>query len=143
SVVGYKFHVRDLPVDYSKGFTFDLNGSRLKFYGMNTGDFNYDLGTDNNMFSRLWVNRLRVSNDFLVHNAWNSEIGWRMETQYSGDGHGISLYPTYTGNYNYVIGKKNNKLTNVYSQWFTGSVDSESSHNAKMNIEDVDSQTAF
>ncbi|MED4082176.1 phage tail spike protein [Halalkalibacterium halodurans] len=114
SVVGNIFHIRDQAINYSKGFVFDLSGSNVSMRPMNTGTYDYDIGSSSARVQNLWVNYLRVPNNFLVYNIWNSRIGWRMETQYSGDGHGISIYPTYTGTYNYVLGKTTNRLTNIF-----------------------------
>lgn len=152
AVVGQRFHVRDKAIDFLKGFTFTLDG-RASIYPINTGTYNYDLGQENNRFDIAYINRIKTIQDFSITNISDSHKGWRMETNYSGDGHGIAFYPLYPSENNYVIGKKTNKLTNIFSEnvtvtyvnadYVNGTVVGTSTKNAKMGIEDVDGRKAF
>lgn len=143
SVVGHKFHIRDQAVSYNKGFEFDLYGSTITMRGMSTGSYDYQLGLPDAPFQRIITNHMQVDSAFTMRNRLNLDRGWRMETGYSGDGHGISIYGLNTGSYNYILGKSTNRFTNVYSESFTGTLSSTSTKNAKMNIEDVDGRQAF
>src|SRR5699024_12516600 len=114
SVVGNVFHIRDLAVSFKKGFKFDLTGSRIVMHGMNSGAYNYDIGSSLNRIDRLWVNSLRAPKDFVIRNSGQTDKGWRLQTNYAGDGTAISFYPLYTGRYNYSIGRRNNRLTSIF-----------------------------
>src|SRR5699024_440935 len=75
SVVGNVFHIRDLAVSFKKGFKFDLTGSRIVMHGMNSGTYDYDIGSSLNRIDRLWVNSLRAPKDFVIRNSGQTDKG--------------------------------------------------------------------
>lgn len=65
SVVGNRFHVRDKAVSFSKGFLFNVNQNVPYFSPMNTGTYNYSLGTSINRWSEIYGTLVGTSS----HNA--------------------------------------------------------------------------
>lgn len=55
SVVGNRFHVRDVAVAFSKGFLFNINVDVPYFSPMNTGTYSYDLGATNNRWQNVYA----------------------------------------------------------------------------------------
>lgn len=55
SVVGYRFHIRDKAVTYTKGWEYNLNGNTLEFRPINTGIYDYRLGVDGNRWNEVWA----------------------------------------------------------------------------------------
>src|SRR5690625_1018344 len=54
SVVGNRFHVRDKPVSFDRGFLFKTDTDAY-FSPMNTGSHDYDLGRPNNRFNNAYL----------------------------------------------------------------------------------------
>src|SRR5690625_1142360 len=54
-----------------------------------------------------------------------------------------SFYARNTGTYGYSLGRPNNRWDEVHAREYYGSLANQSSHNAKMNIEDIDGEEAF
>jgi len=55
SVVGNRFHVRDVAVAFSKGFLFNINVDVPYFSPMNTGTYSYNLGATNNRWQNVYA----------------------------------------------------------------------------------------
>lgn len=55
SVVGNRFHIRDIAVAFSKGFLYRINVDEPYFSPMNTGDYRYLLGTPNNRWGDVYA----------------------------------------------------------------------------------------
>ncbi len=126
------------------------------------GDFPYNLGTDTSIFARVYTNRVEGAGGILFKTTWDSQIGWNMKLSYDGESH-IRFYPQYTGSYYYSIGAPNNRVETgyfnqlrgrsvgsssspydyVYGDRIFGTVAGTSTHNSKMNIENLDGQEAF
>src|SRR5699024_1809231 len=51
--------------------------------------------------------------------------------------------PIYTGSHSYKLGRPNNRWDEVHARTYHGSLANTSTHNAKMNIEDIDGEKAF
>lgn len=101
SVIGYTFHVRDKPLSYDKGFTFELRGNPT-LRGINAHNHNYYLGNSNFLFHRLYVRGINTVGNFVIRNVVNTNIGWRLSTiQESGR---VSLRGINGGSYNYDLG---------------------------------------
>lgn len=54
SVVGNRFHVRDVAVSFSKGFVFNIDTTTPYFSPINTGTYNYNLGASNNRWNNIY-----------------------------------------------------------------------------------------
>src|SRR5690625_5029600 len=144
SVVGNVFHIRDLAVSFKNGFKFELTGRRIVMYRMNTGTYDYDIGSNLNRIDRLWINSLRAPQDFVIRNSGQTDKGWRLQTNYAGDGTAISFYPLYTNRYNYSIGRRNNRLTSIFVKNVrTNRVIQKSTEEDKKLIDDIDLEMAY
>jgi len=104
SVVGYRFHIRDLPVSYTKGFEFNINGSTNVFRGMNTGSVDYNLGDENSLFNQLFVRRVKTSGGFEVRNNSATDIGYLFETS-----SGLHFRGLNGDRYQYDLGSKESR----------------------------------
>src|SRR5699024_6066507 len=105
SVVGYKFHVRDLPVSYTKGFEFNLNGSNIYFNGITSGH-NYYLGKEGLPFRRGYINNISSSDDnFNILYAYEgSSLGYRFNLTLPSDGSNPAFRPQHGGDLYYNLG---------------------------------------
>ena len=61
SVVGNRFHVRDIAVSFSKGFLFNIDVDVPYFSPMNTGTYSYTLGSTNNRWADVYAWRYHGS----------------------------------------------------------------------------------
>lgn len=120
SVVGYTFHIRDSAVKYEKGFNFDLNGSNVRMYGMNTGDYNYHLGRKDNQFSGLYLKGSGVlsgADTLRFRNSSESyrDQGFAMELTYGDDEHLVFRGSNSDEYYN--LGKPGFRFSYVYLKY--------------------------
>lgn len=54
-----------------------------------------------------------------------------------------AFYPINTGTHKYKLGRSNNRWDEVHAKTYHGSLANTSTHNAKINIEDIDGEQAF
>jgi len=59
------------------------------------------------------------------------------------DGRDNAFYPRNTGTHSYELGRSNNRWDQVHARTYNGSLANTSTHNAKMNIEDIDDKEVF
>lgn len=112
SVVGHVFHIRDEVVSYSKGFRFDLayGGGRISMSGLNTGTYNYDLGSPSSRFSRVYTDHIRGDSIYFNYHASGSDLGYVMEMTLSEVGdpetrnRNPAFRPQYGGSLYYDLG---------------------------------------
>src|SRR5699024_4878291 len=119
SVVGNLFQVRDEVIGFNRGFEFSISGSIHTFRGMSTNSNDYNLRERNSPFTSLFMKgNIHDKSDFAINNrtASGSIRGWRIETNYSGNGDAISLYGLNSGDYNYQLGsaRRGSRLLNIY-----------------------------
>lgn len=107
SANGLLFDVRDKPVNYTKGFRFDLRSNSPSLLTFRNDLYDYDFGV---------VNRLLTKKGFTLRNYGNEQSGWLMETNYSGSGDAITLRGLNGGTYVYQIGADatNHRIRNIY-----------------------------
>lgn len=107
SANGLLFDVRDKPVNYTKGFRFDLRSNSPSLLTFRNDLYDYDFGV---------VNRLLTKKGFTLRNYGNEQSGWLMETNYSGSGDAITLRGLNGGTYVYQIGadSTNHRIRNIY-----------------------------
>lgn len=146
SINGKRLQLRDEAVGWTKGVTFDFTGNSPTIDMIGGSTFDYSIGELKKILGRQ---------DFEVRNYFNNSSGWLMETNYSGSGAGITLRGLNGGDFNYNIGGQESynwithtwtrNLTSEYvnADYVNGTVVGTSTVNAKMEIEDVDSQQAF
>lgn len=119
SVIGHVFHIRDKAVSFNKGWTYNLVGNNLQFYGMSTGSYNYDLGKSGNLFRHLWLKgNIRVSGGYIdIKNSASaySGQGFRLETAY--DGASQMAFYGLNANEHYNLGKSNRRFSYVYLRY--------------------------
>lgn len=119
SVVGNLFQVRDEVIGFNRGFEFHISGSTHSFRGMSTNSNDYNLGERNAPFTSLFMKgNIHAESDFAINNrtADGPIRGWRIETNYSGNGDAISLYGLNGDSYNYQLGssRRGSRLMNIY-----------------------------
>lgn len=78
SIVSRNFMFRD-RTDYSKAIRIDLNSSNPRIVPSYTGNYNYDLGSSNNKWNTLHVNRIQGATVYVSNPV--GQGGWAMETQ--------------------------------------------------------------
>jgi hypothetical protein len=113
SVVGDLFDVRDQAYVVEKGYQFDLRSGRSSFSGINAASRDYDLGTPDRLFDRLYIRQVRTVGDFDIRNNAVTGLGWRLST-IQEDGR-VSLRGLNMGAYNYELGSSES-----YNAFFYG-----------------------
>lgn len=146
SINGARLQFRNMATGWTKGITFDFTGSNpsIDLIGGSTND--YSIGE---------LRRVLGKQNFEIRNYFNESSGWLMETNYSGNGAGITLRGLNGGSYNYNIGgsESYNWITRAYistidanyinTEQLNGTVVGTSTKNAKMEIENIDGKQAF
>lgn len=138
SVVGDIFHVRDLAVAYSRGWTFDLRGTRKYIAPLNSGTYTYDLGNDTNYFQRVYAESFYShEGNMYIRNHHDTTQGFRAMVGYDGQTR-MSFYGLNAGNsWNnpkwYELGRSNNRFSYI---WLYYQPDVESDERQKRDITD-------
>ncbi|UOE96080.1 phage tail protein [Alkalihalobacillus sp. LMS39] len=116
SVSGMRFQIRNRGNNFDKGLTFDWTGTTSTIIPMNASTNNYEIGSENSRFNRLYIDELRSVQAFTIRNYFNGLSGWLMETNYSGGGTDIVFRGLNGGSYNYQIGASatNNRIRNIF-----------------------------
>src|SRR5699024_1803904 len=107
SVSGYRFQLRNEAVDWTKGMVFDWTGNNPSIDVFGASSYDYTIGTFKTMFGKQF---------FTLRNYYNTDKGWAIETDYSGNGDAISLRGVNAGTYNYQIGSDRvpSRILNIY-----------------------------
>ena len=136
AVIGNRFQIRNLSTGYDKGYTFDLSGNNITMRPMSTGSYDYDIGESDARVNRVFTNGLRTLNSMEIRDTVDTNIGWMIETQYSGNGDAVTFRGLNEGSYNYQIGSDRipSRITNIYLR---NNPDVSSDRNLKENINDL------
>ncbi len=114
SINGYRLEFRNEAVGWTKGITFDWNGSSPTIETIGPSSYDYTLGTFKTLLGKA---------GFSVRNYYNSDKGWSMETDLSGG------YMTFRGinggiyNYNLGSSESYNHFSFGYIDYLRGSSD--------------------
>lgn len=138
SVIGNYFHIRDEAVSYSKGYLWDLSGSTITMHPMNTGTYNYYIGTSNGSIDRLYLGGTIYANDRLnIRNKFDTKQGWVMKTSYEGESQivfaGLNASDWFNDPRYYNLGSTTNRFSYVYLVY---QPDIRSDERVKENIRD-------
>src|SRR5699024_8733504 len=128
SVSGYRFQLRNEAVEWTKGMVFDWTGSNPSIDVFSASDYDYTIGTFERMYAK---------SGFSIRHYYNTAKGWKIETDYSGNGDAISLRGINAGSYNYQIGSDRvpSRILNIYLK---NNPDVSSDERLKTDINDID-----
>ncbi len=107
SINGYRLRLVNTATGYNRGMTFDWTStSSPSISTLNPTDYNYSLGTFGTIYGRQ---------SLYFRHYYNTDVGWLMETNYSGDGADVTLRGINTNDgKNYQIGKSSSRIRNIY-----------------------------
>lgn len=119
SVVGHIFHIRDEAVNFAKGLRFDLTGNRINIHPMSSGTYDYDIGTSNGSFERLYLGGTIYSNGRIeIRNKFDTNQGWAIKTGYDGSSRiefvGLNAGGNWANPKYYDLGSTSNRFSNIF-----------------------------
>src|SRR5699024_3735642 len=119
--------------------------NNLSFRGMSTNSYSYMLGQSDAPFTSLFMDgNIHADSDFAIVNRTlgGSPRGWRIRTNYDGNGDAISLYGMNSGAYNYQIGSNrlSSRIQNIY---LSNEPNISSDERLKENVTSVESGLDF
>ncbi|MCM3444391.1 phage tail spike protein [Metabacillus halosaccharovorans] len=87
SVVGDIFQIRDKAIAFTRGFTYDLNGTTVEFKPLNSGTYQYNMGASNNHFNKLYLSDSihTPRGRFDVESTSTPNQGFSFITNYDGE----------------------------------------------------------
>lgn len=130
------------------GFGMGTSGNPITYVGSSEDSFNALPG--NQTWSGLIISAQDSQDDYSASSMTGRSFLFRDRMTYTKgmrvvlrDGQTPSFYPVYTGNHDYSLGRSGNRWNEGYIRTIYGTLAGTSTHNSKMNIEDVDGRKAF
>ena len=133
--------------EYDKGLTIDFYKNEV----LVPWGASFDLGDSGSRFNKVYADEMRGSKNILLRDAYGSG-GLLFATDWDGnpnaDTTNLGIYPLNSGTYEYNLGTGSSPFTyatikSIFADYINGTVVGTSTHNSKMNIEDVDGERAF